>query len=275
MSKLKWGFSTLGAPEMTMEELVTLAKKHDIHYIEVRTAENRTDIPALFNERYEDPNILKKLLAENNVKIIGLNSGFKLLNNNKESQDELLAFGRWCEILNVPYIRIFGGLDFGTLVTNEHYIYANQTLEWWSREKEKNGWKTELLLETHDVFSDSEGILRLLENLDYPLNLIWDSHHTYRSAGEDFTYSWEKLKKYTKHIHVKDSIDKPSAKHDHTYTLPGEGDIDVKVLLNMLETEDFKGIVSLEWELAWHPYLQTLDCSLLKAKEVGWISDKL
>lgn len=273
MSNFKWGFSSLGAPEMSMEELVGLAQKQNINFMEVRTVENSTDLPKLFDKRFPDPNDLKTLLTSHNVTLLGLNSGFRLLNNNDESRNDLLEFGRWATLLDVPYIRIFGGLDFGTPIGSDHYKYANETLDWWFKEKDKNGWDVELLLETHDVFSDSIGILKLLGELNFPLNLIWDSHHTFRAAGEDFNYSWEKLKSFIKYIHVKDSNSNPSEGHDHTYTLPGEGELYISDLLEILRADNYTGVLSLEWELAWHPYLPTLESAIIKAKEVGWILD--
>ena len=72
------------------------------------------------------------------------------------------------------------------------------------------------------------------------------------------------------HVHVKDSISVPSAKHPFTYVLPGDGDFPIRPLLTALEADRFAGPVSLEWEKVWHPYLPPLEHALWTAGERGW-----
>ena len=72
------------------------------------------------------------------------------------------------------------------------------------------------------------------------------------------------------HIHVKDSIGIPSARHPFTYVLPGGGEFPAQPLFDALRTDGFKGPVSLEWEKAWHAYLPSLDEALASAARRGW-----
>ena len=59
-----------------------------------------------------------------------------------------------------------------------------------------------------------------MRRLAPPLRLIWDSHHTWRLGGESLKFTWEHLGPGLRHVHVKDSVDKPSARHPFTYVLP-------------------------------------------------------
>jgi sugar phosphate isomerase/epimerase len=82
--------------------------------------------------------------------------------------------------------------------------------------------------------------------------------------------TWAAIRDLVVHVHVKDSIDMPSAKHSWTYVLPGTGRFPIAPLLAALRADAFAGPVSLEWERLWHPYLPTLDAALTAAKQNRW-----
>ena len=72
------------------------------------------------------------------------------------------------------------------------------------------------------------------------------------------------------HVHVKDSVSRPSARHPYTYVLPGDGEFPAAPLFAELRAGGFDGPVSLEWERMWHPYLPPLDEALRVAGARGW-----
>ena len=72
------------------------------------------------------------------------------------------------------------------------------------------------------------------------------------------------------HVHVKDSVGIPSARHPFTYVLPGDGGFPIAPVLAALRADHFAGAVSLEWEKQWHPYLPSLDEALTTAAARGW-----
>ena len=51
----------------------------------------------------------------------------------------------------------------------------------------------DLILETHDAFSASEPCLNLNSRLSRPLDLIWDTHHTWRVGGESPEFTWREF----------------------------------------------------------------------------------
>ena len=73
-----------------------------------------------------------------------------------------------------------------------------------------------------------------------------------------------------KHVHIKDSVSVPSARHPYSYVLPGEGEFPVDDVLSVLDKNNYQGIVSLEWERKWHPYMTDLDTALQTLKTAGW-----
>jgi sugar phosphate isomerase/epimerase len=61
-------------------------------------------------------------------------------------------------------------------------------------------------------------------------------------------------------VHVKDS--KLGADGQLTETVPGEGDLPVPELLDLLEQADYTGLVTLEYEKHWHPELPEIQVAL-------------
>jgi glutamine synthetase len=96
----------------------------------------------------------------------------------------LLSFAQLAEQIGTPYLRIFGGGTWGTPLTDENYRQAVEVLNWWQEQKKKNKWQVEILIETHDAFSATPPLLKLFELLGRTHPIIWDSHHTWRLAGE-------------------------------------------------------------------------------------------
>ena len=74
------------------------------------------------------------------------------------------------------------------------------------------------------------------------------------------------------HIHIKDSVSVPSARHPYSYCLPGKGEFPVVDTYNVLRDNNYTGVVSLEWERKWHPYLPDLDNALTVLADSGWRS---
>jgi sugar phosphate isomerase/epimerase len=82
--------------------------------------------------------------------------------------------------------------------------------------------------------------------------------------------TWRAIRGHVVHVHVKDSVSVPSARHPFSYVLPGEGEFPMTPLKAELRAANFSGPVSLEWERMWHPYLPPLDEALTVAAARGW-----
>ena len=125
------------------------------------------------------------------------------------------------------------------------------------------------MVETHDSFFTGETITRFL-SLAPAAAVLWDAHHTWKHGGEMPAATWRAIKASVVHIHVKDSISRPSSRHPFTYVLPGRGEFPSTELFSVLRTDQFAGPVSLEWEKFWNPELASLDEALTAANNHAW-----
>jgi sugar phosphate isomerase/epimerase len=267
---LLWGASTLGCAELSLPEVCKLLSEFDLHELEVRALDGRMDLPQWAVDMGWPPQRAATLLAKHQIRLRVAGSSFKLVDNDEKSRAEMLAFCQWADSWGTPYVRAFGGGAWGQPLNEADYEQAARTVAWWQREKKLRGWRLELLLETHDGFSASTPCRRLLARLHEPIGIIWDSHHTWRLGGESPRESWSQLSSWIRHVHIKDSIASPSARHPYTYVLPGEGEMPLGQIVDLLTEHRFAGAVSLEWERLWHPYLPSLREALTRLEAQPW-----
>jgi len=270
--ELRWGFATLGCPELSLPQICELLNEFEMGELEVRAIENRTDLPQWAQESRWSPARARALFAEHDVHFRVVGSSFKLVGNDEQSRAELLACAGWADSWGASFVRAFGGGTWGQTLTEADFDQASATVGWWRRESQQRGWRIELLLETHDAFSASAPCRELQTRLDEPLGIIWDSHHTWRLGGESPRKSWKQLGDWIRHVHVKDSINQPSARHPYTYVLPGDGAMPLPETVKVLRENNFSGCVSLEWEKLWHPYLPPLHDALAHLQAQPWFN---
>ena len=258
-------FSSLGCPDFSLDETLALAVKHGIGAVELRSLGGTVNLPAYFAEKFGTPEKLAAHVQASSVRVVGFNASLHLTGATQAERDQLVAFGPWAEALGVPWLRVFDGKNSDTTGLDE----ALATLRWWREVRAAHGWTVDVSIETHDSLFTAATIARFLAAAPGTA-ILWDSHHTWKRSGEDPVATWRAIRASVVHVHVKDSISVPSAKHPFTYVLPGAGEFPIAPVLAALQADNFSGPVSLEWEKLWHPYLPPLDEALRVAAARAW-----
>ncbi|MDP2136844.1 MAG: sugar phosphate isomerase/epimerase [Candidatus Didemnitutus sp.] len=258
-------FSTLGVPEMNLQQVFALAASHRIEAVEPRVLEGTIELPKLWARHHGTPAAMAATLRDAKVKIVSLDTSFKLTGAAPGDREAFLEFLPWAEALGVPWLRAFDGGKTADAATHREMA---DTIAWWRELRAKHGWKADLMIETHDALFTAEAIQGFVA-LAPGTAILWDTHHTWHKGHEDPVETWRAISPHVVHCHVKDSVPLPSARHDFTYVLPGEGQFPMAALREVLARE-FTGAVSLEWERHWHPYLPPLDNALRAAAERNW-----
>jgi hypothetical protein len=124
--------------------------------------------------------------------------------------------------------------------------------------------KSDLLVETHDLFATTGSCQQLFARLGHGVPLLWDLQHTGGTHGEPPRETWEALGHWVQHVHVSD---RSCLRSPFEIVLPGSGVLPVIETLEILVNAQFKGVVSLEWEKLWHPEIPCLEEALHAAKE--------
>jgi len=256
-------FSSLGCPELPLGEVVALAARHGIDAVELRSLAGTVDLPAYFTQKFGTPEGLRAQRPA--VRVVALDTSFKVIGSTPAARDALLQFVPWAEAIGAERIRVFDGGNTGDAA---EIAEGAATMDWWRALRAERGWRADLMVETHDSLFTAARINAFVSRAP-GTGILWDTHHTWRRGGEDPVATWRAIKPGVVHVHVKDSVSRPSARHDHTYVLPGDGDFPMAPLRSVLRAE-YGGFVSLEWEKLWHPYLPPLGAALTAAAERGW-----
>lgn len=258
-------YSTLGSPALNLPETFALAERHGLAGVELRALGGTIDLPAHFASAFGTPDKLAAWLKGQTGRILSLDTSLKLAENTPEARAEFLKFVPWAEAAGVPRLRVFDGGHAGDEATRRAMA---ETVAWWRKLRSENGWKTDLMVETHDALATTGSILGFLAFAP-GTGILWDTHHTWKVGKEDPVATWRAIRPHAVHLHVKDSVSIPSGKHSFSYRLPGNGEFPMAPLRELLRTE-YHGPVSLEWERLWHPELAPVDDALNAATTNGW-----
>lgn len=258
---MKISFSTLACPDYNVDELITAATTFNYNGIELRAVESTIElwnVPDFTTAQLEKT---KNKFHNENINIVTVDTSISFaLADTKHQMIKLDEGKKYLEIasgLDCPYIRVFGGpiADYQSI---EECIKWN--IDGYNKLIEiADTYNISLLFETHDDFSKSTDILPLITSLDGNVGIVWDILHPYR-FGEKFEDTYNNLKSYIKHIHIKDSHTFSSKAFD--IALVGEGNVPIIDVVNILENNKYDGYYSFEWEKLWHPEIQNADISL-------------
>lgn len=255
--------STMGCPELTLDVAAALALHHALDGVELRALAGTIDLPTHFASAYGAPEALAARRPA--VPVTAFCTSLKAVGATAADRAAFLALIPWAEALGVPWLRVFDG---GKAADAAELAEAADTVRWWRELRAKHGWKTDIMIETHDSLLTGAVVRRLLA-VAPGTAIRWDSHHTWKKGGEDPVATWQAIKNAVVSIDVKDSISRPSARHPYTYVLPGDGEFPMAPLRAVLRAE-YGGPLSLEWEKLWHPSLPPLDEALAAAERNRW-----
>jgi sugar phosphate isomerase/epimerase len=255
--------STMGCPELSLEEAGTLARRHALDGIELRGLAGTIDLATHFTSIYGTPAALNA--EQPFVPVTAFCTSLKAVGGTAADREAFLKLIPWADALGVPWLRVFDG---GTDGSQAEIAQAAATVQWWRGLRAQHGWRADIMIETHDTLLTGANVRRFLEHAP-GTGIRWDSHHTWKKGGEDPVATWLAIKEAVVSIDVKDSVARPSARHPYTYVLPGEGEFPMAPLRQVLRDE-YGGPVSLEWEKLWHPTLPPLDEALAAAERNRW-----
>ena len=236
-------------------------KKNDISYIEIRGVNKKN----IGDYSIEEVATIKHRLDNNGIKISAIGSTIGKTLITEDFEPVLRLFKHMLEIakvLDTQYIRIFS-----FYIPNEDNpdIYRDEVIGRLKKfvelaEKEK----ITLLHENEkDIYGDiPERCVNLFNEIksDY-FKAVFDSANFIQCDVESYPNAYCKLKDYIVYIHVKDAL-----KAEHRVVPAGQGDGNIKSLLEELIKKDYKGFLSLEPHLCAFKGLEELENAPLDIK---------
>ncbi len=252
--KLKLSFSTLGCPDWDLPTIVEFAVKHGYTGLELRGIQRELDLTktAPFSSA-ESRAASIALIHKNGLHFVCLGSSATLhfadAAIRKKNLDEGKRFIDLAHQINCPFVRVFPNnfpKDQDKQTTMQ--LITEGLLELANYAKDTN---ITILMETHGELVKSEDILSIMQAAEHPnAGLVWDVANMWNITKEPPLAVYEKLKKYIRHTHVKDST---MVEGKLQYTFLGKGEVPIFNAINILRKNNYKGYYSFEWEKLWHP----------------------
>ena len=250
-------FSTLGCPKWSFETIVTCAAKNGYHGIELRGLQGQLDLTKC--PEFSSPARItasKKLVVDSGLKIVDLGSSAKMHiadpTKRKIQLDEAKRFIDLAVSLNCPYVRVFPDdlpKEQDRNETIELIINGLRELGDYAK-----GSTVSVLLESHGKVVSKDILHQIMQNAENShIGLIWDVWNMWSVTKEPPKEVHEKLKKYIRHIHIKDA--KLIAGKEQ-YVPIGQGEAPLSEAIKALRKDGYKGYYSFEWEKMWHPDIE-------------------
>ena len=244
---MKLAFSTLGCPDWSFDDILSMSKDLGYDAIEIRGIERDMFAPSAKPFLPENINQTKARLEKLGLKISCLTSGVRL--NETYRIESHLADGRayidLADLFGVPYVRVIG--DNGpepTPVSVDDVAKRLKLLTDYAKDTDVT-----ILIETNGAFADSDVMLELLNKVDADnLAVLWDINHPVRYFGESVQTTFEKLGKHIEYLHIKDST---ANDEGIQYEMVGHGDLPIREVVDLLKSEGYDGYLSLEWLKRW------------------------
>ena len=251
---MKISFSTLGCPRWTWNEIIATACDLGYSGVEVRGVGKNISVPSIPAFSDENLEATKAELKRLGLVIPCLDSDccIHLRETEASTEAEIAAYIRLAAKLGTPYIRVMAAAPVPQPMGKVDEGYVCERAIALSALAQEHGIK--LLIETHGTWSDSEKLARLMTTIrSDAVGVLWDVHHPYRFMGEKPEATFENLRPWICHTHIKDSVGTAEGFH---YALPGFGDVPLQDIVKVLQEGGYDGFYSLEWVKRWDMSLE-------------------
>jgi sugar phosphate isomerase/epimerase len=249
----KFGFSTIGCPDYSIDQIVQLSTETGLKGVEIRFVRGTTDLASLPEFSPEGLKETRRKFDDAGVTVVAIDTSVRMNSLDPATRAQNLELAkRNLDIalaLGAAHLRVFGG----AIPENQTEDETREAIAAGLSEVAELTWAAgvESLLETHDSYSTSASILGLYDaGASDRLGILWDSLHTFRH-GETADETWSQLGPRVRHVHVKDSTQATEDSFD--FALTGEGILPIPHILDVLRDGGYDRYVHFEWEKGWHP----------------------
>ncbi len=247
-------FSTLGCPDWPFEKIMNFAVQHGYQGLELRGIQREMDLPK--SREFVTKQARKqtvKTMKQNGLQFVGLGSSatlhFAAATQRQKNLDEGRRFIDLAADINCPFVRVFPN-NFPKDQERQQTIdlITKGLLELADHAK---GSKVVVLMETHGDLVKAADLEMIMQGAAHPhTGLVWDISNMWTITKEPPTEVYKQLKKYIRHVHVKDATLREGKLQ---YKLLGQGEVPIFEGIDVLLQDGYKGFYSFEWEKLWHP----------------------
>jgi len=259
---MKYSFMSFSCPELTLDEMVAAAENYGYDGIEPRLdAEHKHCVEVAADAAARKD--IKERIAAGNVSLCCLATSCRFANPEDSEQHVKDALERidLAGDVGAPSIRVFGG-TFPEEVSREQAIelVVNAFKSIAGRAQDRG---VAVCMETHDAWCNPRHVAEVMRQVNHPAIAVnWDIMHPVRAGEATMQEAFGTLKPWIKHIHFHDGATDEKGLH----LVPiGEGDIDHRIAVRLLQAAGYDGYLSGEW-ISWEAWEDHLPRELATMK---------
>lgn len=246
---MKYSFMTFSCPQLTLDEVLALAKRIGYDGVEPRLVSGHkhnieVDIDAAARRE------IKSKFADSGITACCVATSCRYADpaNTRQMVDETLRCIDLAADVGSPRIRVFGG-QIGKGIEREDAIkIVADALRSMADHAGNRG--VTVCMETHDDWCDPKNVAAVMKQVDHPAIAVnWDIMHPVRTGFATIDESFQALKPWIRHLHIHDA-----SKETGDLMPIGEGFIDHRRAIELLPEINYDGHLSGEWINWSDPY---------------------
>lgn len=266
---ISFGFSTLGCPNYSVDEVIAMAVANGYRGVEIRFIRGTIDLASLPEFSGSGLAETRQKFEDAGIAVVGVGTSLRMVSLDLDVRSKQIEAARVNTAiaagLGAKYLRVFGGPVPKEQERERTLDAIAAGLGKISELSSQSGVTS--LLETHDDFSRSASILDLYRRgMSESVEVLWDTLHSYRH-GESAEETWAALGPRIRLVHVKDATVATPDTFD--FALTGEGRVPVGGFIELLKAKGYDGFVNFEWEKGWHPEIAEPEIALPHFKQ--WV----
>ena len=260
---LKYAFMSFSCPNLSLGEMLAVAKQYGYDGIEPRIeAEHAHGVEKDIS--VDKRNEIKQQVQDSGISLccLGTSRWYAIPETFKQHIEDTYRCIDLAGDLGVPYLRVFGGRFPKSLSREEAIELVADGLRSVADYGRQRG--VTLCMETHDDWCDPAHVVEVMKRVDHPAIAVnWDIMHPVIFANRTVDEAFEALAPWIKHVHFHDGL---MSEGELLMSPLGEGVIDMRRAIEILESRSYDGFLSGEW-IDWEPYEDHLPREITRAKE--------
>ena len=256
---MKYSFMTFSTPELPLADVLDTARTYGYDAVEPRLDSDHAhgvEVTADAARRAE----IKQAVEAVGIALACLATSLRYADPAQHQQVLAQTHERIDLAADVgcPRLRVFGGKLADGLERDAAIALVADALAAVAAHAAERG--VTLCLETHDDWCDPTHVAAVVQRVDHPnVGVNWDIMHPVRTGLATMDEAFAALKPWIRHLHVHDG-------HGLDMCPIGQGPIDHKRALELLQTIDYDGYLSGEW-INWEPWQTHLPRELKTLKQ--------
>jgi len=249
---MKYSFMTFSCPELTWDEVLATATRFGYDGVEPRAQAKHAhgvETTATAEERAT----IKQKAADAGIAICCVATSCRYTTADKAELEQMMADSRALIALagdvGAPCLRVFGGGIPEGMSRDDAVAQVADCLA--ALAEDAKAANVVLCMETHDSWCNTKDMVRVIQRVGHPnIQVNWDIMHPVRSAGMTMDDAYADVKPYICHVHFHDGN---QTEKGLKLCPVGEGIVDHKRAVELLESIDYAGYLSGEW-IGWEPW---------------------